>query len=105
MNWKIPVRQKSQTTFRTEKEMPILNHFPSWKTIVHKSMIYQCSLPTWRAISSLSFKGVISMIPNLSRKYANFILDRGFVKIFVVCSSVRIYWSFTSPSWTLSQIN
>jgi hypothetical protein len=84
------------------KELPILDHFSSWKMTVHKSIIYQCSLPTWRAIYSLSAKGVISTIPNLSHKYANFIPDRGFVKIFVVCSSVGIYWSFTSPSWTLS---
>jgi hypothetical protein len=88
----------------------ISNHFPNWKKTAHpgpffklkmnvlKSMICQCSLPTWRFISSLSAKGVISTIPNLSRKYANFILDRGFVKISIVYSYVGIYWSFTSPS-------
>jgi hypothetical protein len=98
-----PVR-KSQTTFQTRKDLPILDHFSKWKMIVHKSMIYQCSLPTWRAIASLSAKGVISMIPNLYRKYANFIVDKGFFKISIVFSSVEIYWSFTSPSCTLYQI-
>jgi hypothetical protein len=52
--------------------------------------------------SSLSAKGVISAIPIFSQKYANLILERGFVSISVVCSSVGIYSSFTSPSWTLS---
>jgi hypothetical protein len=92
------------TTFQTGKELPKMDHFSNLKMIVLNSMICQCSLPTWRVISSLSAKGVISMIPNLSQKYANFILDRGFVRIFVVYSSVGIYWSFTSPSWTLSRI-
>jgi hypothetical protein len=96
------VRQKSRTTFRTGKELPNLDHFPNWKMTAHESIIYQCSLPTWGAISSLSAKGVISTSPILSLKYANFILDKGFVKISATCSSVEIYWSFTSPSWTLS---
>jgi hypothetical protein len=52
---------------------------------------YQCSLPTEEVISSLSTKGAISMNPSLSLKYANFILDKGFVKTSVVCSSVEIY--------------
>jgi hypothetical protein len=52
--------------------------------------------------SSLSAKGVISTIPIFSQKYANLILDRGFVKMSFVCSSMGIYSSFTSPSWTLS---
>jgi hypothetical protein len=54
--------------------------------------------------SSLLAKGVISMIPIFSRKYANLILEIGFVRISAVCSSMGIYSSFTSPSWTLSQI-
>jgi hypothetical protein len=66
--------------------------------------MYKFSLPTRGAISSLSAKGVIYTIPVLSLKYANFILDKGFVKIFATCSSVEIYWSFTSPSWNLSRI-
>jgi hypothetical protein len=52
---------------------------------------YQCSLPTEEFISSLSTKGKISMSPGLSLKYAKFILNKGFVKIFVVCSSLEIY--------------
>jgi len=44
------------------------------------------------------------MIPIFSRKYANLILDRGLVRISTICSSVGIYSSFTSPSWTLSRI-
>jgi hypothetical protein len=89
---------------RNLKSLPKLDHFSNLKMNVLNLMICQCSLPTWRVISSLSAKGVISTIPNLSRKYANFILERGFVRISVVCSSVGIYWSFTSPSWTLSRI-
>jgi hypothetical protein len=52
---------------------------------------YQHSLPTEEVISSLSTKGAISTSPNLSLKYENFILDRGFVKISIVFSSVEIY--------------
>jgi hypothetical protein len=54
--------------------------------------------------SSLSTKGVISTIPIFSQKYENLILDRGFVRMSVVCSSVGIYSRFSSPSWTLSRI-
>jgi hypothetical protein len=82
----------------SRKELSKIDHFSNLKMVVLDSIKCQCSRPTWRVISSLSTKGVISMIPNLSRKYANFILDRGFVKISVVCSSVGIYWSFISPS-------
>jgi hypothetical protein len=52
---------------------------------------YQGSLPTEEVISSLSTKGPISTSPNLSLKCANFILEKGFVKISVVFSSVEIY--------------
>jgi len=48
--------------------------------------------------SSLSAKGFISTIPIFSQKYANLILERGFVRMSIVCSSVGIYLSFTSPS-------
>jgi hypothetical protein len=63
---------------------------------------YQCSLPTEEVISSLSTKGAISTSPNLSLKYANFILDKDFVKISVVFSLMEIYWRTTSFLWTLS---
>jgi hypothetical protein len=63
---------------------------------------YQCSLPTEEVISSLSTKGAISTSPNFSLKYANFILDKGFVKIFAIYSSMEIYCRTTSPLWTLS---
>ena len=101
---KITVR--SRPFFEMENACPleISNHISNWKMTVHKSITHQFSLPTWRVIYSLSDKGVISMIPIFYRKYENFILDRGFVRVYVVCSSVGIYWSFTSPSWTLSRI-
>jgi hypothetical protein len=63
---------------------------------------YQSSLPTEEVISSLLMKGVVSMSLNLSLNYANFILDKGLVKISVVFSLVEIYWRTTSPLWTLS---
>ena len=47
LNWKMPVRHKSQTTFRTGKEQLILDHFLNWKMTVHKSITHQFSLPTW----------------------------------------------------------
>jgi hypothetical protein len=87
-----------------ERNRPSWTIFQNLKMIVLNSMICQCSLPTLRVISSLLAKGVISMIPNLSQKYENFILDKGFVRISAICSSVGIYWSFTSPSWNLSRI-
>jgi hypothetical protein len=40
--------------------------------IVHISIKYQCSLPTWGLITSLSNKEVFSTNPNLSLKYTNF---------------------------------
>jgi hypothetical protein len=63
---------------------------------IHNSLIvndatYQCSLPTEEVISSLSTKGAISMSPNLSLKYEKFILDKGFIKIYAVFSSMEIY--------------
>jgi hypothetical protein len=63
---------------------------------------YQCSLPTEEVISSLSTKGEISTSLSLSLNYANIILDKGFVKIYAVFSSMEIYWRTTSPLWTLS---
>jgi hypothetical protein len=51
---------------------------------------YQCSLPTKEFISSLSNKGEISTSPNLSLKYANFVLEKFFVKISTVFSSMEI---------------
>jgi hypothetical protein len=59
--------------------------------------VHHQSFPTEELISSLSTKGAISMSPSLSLKYANFILDRGFVKILVVYSSMEMYWRTTSP--------
>jgi hypothetical protein len=101
-NWKMIVRQKSQTTFWTRKELPNLDHFPNLKMTSHESITYQFSLPTWGAISSLSTKGFISTSPIFSLKYAKFIMDKGFIKISATYSSMEIYWSFTSPSWNLS---
>jgi hypothetical protein len=106
------------TIFRTGKCLSVrnLNHFPNWKETAQAGPFFKLEndCPQFNDMSvlppnleshfPLSAKGVISTIPNLSRKYANFILDRGFVRISVVCSSVGIYWSFTSPSWTLSRI-
>jgi hypothetical protein len=76
---------------------------PNWRVILITEINIFAYL-LYPGESSLSAKGVISAIPIFSRKYANLILERGFVRIFVVCSSVGIYSSFTSPSWTLSQI-
>jgi hypothetical protein len=101
-NWKISVRQKSQSTFHTGKNLPKLDYFSILKMNVLNNM--SVLPPNLESHSSLSTKGVISTIPIFSQKYANFILERGFVRISVVCSSVGMYWSFTSPSWTLSLI-
>jgi hypothetical protein len=76
---------------------------PNWRVILITEINIFAYL-LYPGESSLSAKGVISTIPIFSRKYANLILERGFVRISVVCSSVGIYSSFTSPSWTLSQI-
>jgi hypothetical protein len=86
-----------------------LGHSPARKclstsTIIIHDAIYQHSLLTEEVISSLSSKGEISLIPSLPLKYENFILDRGFVKISVVFSSMEMYWRITSPFWNLSQI-
>jgi hypothetical protein len=58
---------------------------------------YQCSLPTEEVISSLSTKGAISMIPILSLKYANYILDRLHQNICSLLSSGGILGNRFSP--------
>ena len=42
--------------------------------------------------------------PSLSLKYSNFTLDNILVNTFATCSSVAMYWSFTTPFSTISQI-
>jgi hypothetical protein len=101
------------TLFELESIYPIwtftkLNNIsilpPNWRVIlIIEINIFAYLL--YPGESSLSAKGVISAIPIFSQKYANLILERGFVRISVVFSSVGIYSSFTSPSWTLSRIN
>jgi hypothetical protein len=76
--------------------MLCLDHSPpgqclSTNTLTIHDAIYQHSLLTKEVTTSPSTKGVISTSPNLSLKYVNFILDRGFVKISAICSSVEIY--------------
>ena len=70
---------------------------PNWRVILITEINIFAYL-LYPGESSLSAKGVISAIPIFSRKYANLILERGFVRISDVCSSVGIYSSFTSPS-------
>jgi hypothetical protein len=65
--------------------------------------IYQRSLPIEEFISSLSTKGEISTNHSLSLKYEKFILEKRFIKISIVYSSMEIYRRTTSPPWTLSQ--
>jgi hypothetical protein len=79
-----------------------LDHSPpgeclSTNTLTIHDAIYQHSLPTKEFISSFSTKGGYLHKSQLALKYANFILDRGFVKVSVVCSSVEMYWRITSP--------
>ena len=58
LNWKMSVCQKSQSNFRTGKNLSKLEYFSILKMNVLNSIICHFSLPTWRVISSLSTKGV-----------------------------------------------
>jgi hypothetical protein len=79
-----------------------LGPFFKLKMIVDISIKYHLSLSNLGAIYSLSTKAVISMSPILSPKYGNFILDKGFVKIYASFSSMEIYQITTSLFHTLS---
>ena len=51
---------------------------------------------------SLSAREAFSAIPSLSRKYTNFDVVRGLVKISAICSSVWMYCNFRAPLCTRS---
>ena len=55
--------------------------------------IHQCSM---------SLREVFSITQRLSLKYANFVLDRGLVRISAIYPFVDMYWSFTTPFCTIS---
>jgi hypothetical protein len=66
---------------------------------IHISITYQCSLPTYGVITSLSNKEVISTSLSLSLKYAKFSSwTEALPKISSICSSVEMYWrNYFSP--------
>ena len=51
---------------------------------------------------SLWARKAFSSIPSFSRKYTNFDVIRGLVKIYAFCSSVRMYCNFRLPLCTRS---
>ena len=66
-NWKMPVRQRSQTTFHGKKLL-ILDHFSNWKMIINQSIIHQFSLPTWESSLPFSIKKSSPRAPAWVRK-------------------------------------
>jgi hypothetical protein len=97
------VYQQSGPFFELKNVCPleISIHFPNMKESSQDGLFFNLENnvlnnmsvlpPNLESHSSLSTKGFISTIPIFSRKYANFILERGFVRIFVACSSVGMY--------------
>ena len=85
------VRQKSQSTFRTGKNLLILDHFSNWKMTVHQSIIHQCSFPTWELSLPFSIRKSSPRAPTWVRKL--FHLEQKLYQD--VCLSAHLYWRIT----------
>jgi hypothetical protein len=83
------VHQKSQSTFRTRKHLSKMDYFSNLKMNVFNN-VFQCSLLTWRVISSFfNKKEVVSMRSSLSTQTLSSWI-KALPKCLLICSSVEI---------------